>query len=261
MEKKAIHTPRGTVFYWRSEVKREQAIMFSHGLTADHTLFDKQIAFWSREYTVITWDMPLHGESRPYQDFTFSHLADDMKQILDEEQIGQAVMAGQSGGGYAVQAFALKYPARLGAFLAIGSSPFGKKYYKKSELFVTRHFSAIARLYPYNYYCKAAAKATCRTPEARDSFHDCLKKLGKQGMLTAATAVYRDFPHYEEVNFTCPVILFVGEYDQTGYVRRYNEMWSKETGYPLLIVPNAAHNANYDNAPFFNQKAYDMLHC
>jgi pimeloyl-ACP methyl ester carboxylesterase len=258
MEKKYIKTARGRVFYWISP-KQEKTIMFTHGVTADHTLFDRQTGFWEKDYTVIVWDMPLHGESRPYSDFTFANLADDMLQILDQEEIGRAVMAGQSAGGYAAQAFIQKYPERAEAFISIDSTPFGMKYYKKSELFWTDHYSDIAKWYPYGSYCTAAAKSASLTEESRQSFYDCLVRLGKKGMLAAADAVYKDFPKYSEVEFQCPVLLLIGEHDKTGYVKRYNDKWAKETGYPLVTIPDAAHNSNYDNYSFFNKTVHEFL--
>lgn len=259
MVKKNIENNRGKVFYWISENKKEKTIMFTHGVTADHTLFNRQIAFFENDYTVITWDMPLHGESRPYHNFTFSNVADDMNQILEQENITSAVMAGQSAGGYAAQAFILKYPEMTDAFISIDSTPFGMKYYKKSELFWTNHYSDIAKWYPYQYYCKASAKGCSNNEEARKIFYDGLVKLGKQGMLDAANAVYKDFPNYEEVPFTCPVLLLLGQYDKVGYVKKYNDMWKKETGYPLVIVPEASHNSNYDNYEFVNRTIHKFL--
>ena len=87
MIKDSITSKRGRVFYWIERNTSDKCIVFIHGLTADHTLFDKQIDFWSRGYTVITFDMPLHGESRPYNDFTFYNVADDLKSILMKEKI------------------------------------------------------------------------------------------------------------------------------------------------------------------------------
>lgn len=259
MLKKNIENNRGKVFYWISENKKEKTIMFTHGVTADHTLFNRQIAFFEKDYTVITWDMPLHGESRPYLNFSFFNIAEDMKQILEQENITSAVMAGQSAGGYAAQAFISKYSEMADAFISIDSTPFGMKYYKKSELFWTNHYSDIAKWYPYQYYCKSSAKACSNNEEARKIFYDGLVKLGKQGMLDAANAVYKDFPNYEEVPFTCPVLLLLGQYDKVGYVKKYNDMWKKETGYPLVIVPEASHNSNYDNYEFVNQTIHKFL--
>ena len=99
MIKKYIDTGRGRVYYWLNQpAVYKTTLMLTHGLTADHSLFDLQLDALN-DIRIITWDMPLHGESRPYNDFSFIHAAQDMKQILDQEGIDSLVMAGQSAGG------------------------------------------------------------------------------------------------------------------------------------------------------------------
>lgn len=263
MVKKSLQTARGQIYYWINtetvDVTSKRTIFCCHGLTADHTLFDKQISYFEHDYGLVIWDMPLHGESRPYSDFSFRHVAEDMKAILDAEGVTKVALIGQSAGGYACQAFALCYPDMVSAFISVDSTPFGKAYYKKSELFWTNHYSDIAKWYPYENYCKLSAKSATYTQESRESFYESLVRLGKKDMLKAADLYYKDFIHYEEVPFACPVLLLLGEVDNVGYVTRYSEAWAKRTGYPLLRIPNASHNSNYDNPTFFNQTVHEFL--
>ena len=44
----------------------------------------------------------------------------------------------------------------------------------------------------------------------------------------------------------------VGELDRTGFVRKYNELWSERTGLPVRWVEGAAHNSNADNPAAVN---------
>lgn len=53
---------------------------------------------------------------------------------------------------------------------------------------------------------------------------------------------------------SCPVLLLVGEKDHTGKVKAYNRKWAKRTGYPLIWIPDAAHNSNVDNPIAVNEK-------
>ena len=163
--------------------------------------------------------------------------ADDMKKILDNENITHSIMAGQSAGGYIVQEFIRRYPNMVDAFISIDSNPLGIQYYKKPELFLIRNFGKIMRLYPYKYYCRCSARASTRTEESKKSFYNCLKKLGKKGIIKAVNPVYRDFSNYEEVCFKCPALLVLGEF----YVKKYNEMWKIKNEYPSIIISNSAH--------------------
>ena len=259
MNRKYLENNRGKIYYWISENPKDKAIVFCHGLTADHTLYDKQIEYFEKENTVITWDMPLHGETRPYLNFSLENAVYDLKQILERENILHVVIVGQSGGGYVAQLFAYKYPKMTDALIAIDSNPMEMNYYKKSELFWTNHFYAIASLYPYSYYCKVSAESAAYTQESQNSFYKCLVRLGKKGMLTAAGSYYKDFPNYDNIIISCPVLLVLGEFDKIGFVKRYNEMWAEKTKYKLLVIPKASHNSNYDNYEYFNQVVMEFL--
>lgn len=259
MISKKICSVNGEVYYWISEEKKGKSILFTHGLTADHTLFDKQIEFWSKEYTVIVWDMPLHGLSKKYRNFSYANAAHDMKMILDKENIEHAVMVGQSAGGYIVQEFISIYKDICDAFISIDSTPLGLKYYTKKDLFFICNFGKIIWLYPYNYYCKVSASCVAKTKEAKESYIDTLKKLGKRSLIKAVNLVYRDFKNYDEVDIECPVLLVLGELDDYGKVKEYNKMWKNDKGYPSITISDAAHNSNYDNYEEFNKKVYEFL--
>ena len=139
-------------------------------------------------------------------------------------------------------------------FVGIGTTPLNKEYYKKSELFWVKHFTTIARMIPYKYYCKLGSKSISYTKESQESFYNALLRLGKKGMLQASKAVYGDFLNQNyNIKFQIPVLLIVGEHDNTGYVKRYNKEWAAKTGYPLVILQKASHNANYDNFIEFNK--------
>ncbi|HHU83443.1 MAG TPA: alpha/beta hydrolase, partial [Firmicutes bacterium] len=126
-EQKCIKSERGTVHYWikRNHSERAKCIVFTHGLTANHMMFEKQVDYFSDDYTVITWDVPLQGESRPYKDFSYKNCATELKEILDTENISQVILVGMSMGGYPSQEFAVQYPDRVIAFIALDTTPFG----------------------------------------------------------------------------------------------------------------------------------------
>lgn len=53
------------IHYWISESLDENrmTLLFLPGLTADHRLFEKQIAFFESRYNVWVWDAPGHAAS------------------------------------------------------------------------------------------------------------------------------------------------------------------------------------------------------
>ena len=262
MIKKHIKSSRGTVYYWTNDIRNsnDTAIVFCHGLTADHTLFDRQVNDLEDGYKIITWDYALHGESKPYKEATFDNINKDLLEILSQESLKQVILVGQSAGGYIAQSFAATYKELVLGFIGIGTTPLVKSYYKKSELFWIKHFTSIAKLYPYNYYCNLSSKSVTVSDEARISMYNTLRRLGKQGMLDATSAIYGEFLKAEDgVELSCPVLLTHGEHDKIGYVKRYCRKWAVRSGYPIKIIKKASHNANYDNPLDFNQLLISFL--
>ena len=69
MQEKLYATPCGEIHYWVNSDRGPEAItlVFLPGLTADHRLFDKQIACFEGKYNLLVWDAPGHGASRPFR--------------------------------------------------------------------------------------------------------------------------------------------------------------------------------------------------
>lgn len=262
LREKFLESARGKIYYRINfnASKRDVCLVFCHGLTADNTLFDKQTDAFDDAYGVITWDMPLHGKSVDYKGFSFKNAVADLNKILETEKISKVVLIGQSAGGYIAQTYIGEFPEKAVGFVGIGTTPLGLRYYSKSELFWIRHFTAIARLYPYGYYCKASAKSVALTAEARKNMYDTLRRLGRKGMLNAADAYYNEFLKVrDEVWFDFPALLTYGEFDNVGLVKKYNRQWAEASGLEIRVITAASHNANFDNPALFNELLREYL--
>ena len=136
MESKFFQTDLGTIRYWVSRMQPQMPwLVFLPGLTADHTLFEKQLAHFSSRYNCFVWDAPAHGLSRPFQlSFTMWDLAYYLHEIFEAEGIVSPVLIGQSLGGYISQVYMDKYPGAVSGFVSIDSCPMSRKYYSSWEL-------------------------------------------------------------------------------------------------------------------------------
>jgi len=96
MEEKLLPTPRGDIHYWVSRGGDPQApgLVFCHGLMADHSMWEPQVKAFAGRRTLIAWDAPLHGASRPYRDFDYRRAGEDLLAILDAEALARAVFVG-----------------------------------------------------------------------------------------------------------------------------------------------------------------------
>lgn len=257
MEHKQINSGNGTVHYWIQKAQHTKArcIVFTHGLTANHTMFERQIGFFEQTYTTITWDVPLHGLSRPYQDFSYRQTAFELKTILDKEKIEKVVLVGMSMGGYPSQMFADLYPNMVDGFVALDSNPFGIEYYSKSDLWWLKQVSPMAKWFPDGVLRKSMAKSVSKTRYSYDKMIEMLAPLTKTQIIEQMGIAYAGFAaENRDMNFLFPVLILLGDSDKTGKVKQYCEAWAANTSYPLHMIQNAAHFSNGDNAEQVNSE-------
>ena len=262
MEKKSVHSERGSTYYWisRNAYADAKSIVFTHGLTANHTMFEKQIDYFSGEYTIITWDVPLHGESRPYSNFSYENTAKDLLAILEAEKIEKVILVGMSMGGYPCQEFAIRYVGRVQAFIAVDTTPFGLCYYSKSDQWWLKHVEPIARCFPDRLLRWGMAKSVSETKYAYDLMIEMLAPLSKQDICEQIGIAYADvFTRTEPVHFDFPVLILIGEHDKTGKVMQYCREWAKHDGYPIKVIKNAAHFSNADNYTDVNRAIDEFI--
>lgn len=255
LEHKRIHSENGDVHYWiqRNKDSAARCIVFTHGVTADHSMFEKQINYLERKYTIITWDIPLHGLSRPYQNFTYRQTAIELKAILDKEKIDTVVLVGMSLGGYPCQMFAALFPDMVAGFVALDTTPFGLAYYSKTDLWWLKRVKPMAKLFPCNVLRKSMAKSVSKTKYSYEKMMEILKSSTKEQIIEQMDIAYGKFStENRDVNFSFPVLILLGESDHTGKVKQYCQAWSAKTGYPMHIIKNAKHFSNGDNSEQVN---------
>lgn len=256
-----IEDPVGHIAYWRSDIfdLSKDTLFFLHGLTADHTMFERQFSAFEADYNIIAWDAPAHGESRPYPEFTYENAANGIKRILDECGVASVILIGQSMGGFISQAFICRYPETAKGFVSIDSTPYGD-YYSRSDIWWLRQIEWMSKLFPEKMLKSAMAKQNAVTEAGRANMAAMTDGYGKNELCHLMGIGYAGFLNdNRECEIPCPVLLAVGEKDRTGKVKAYNREWAKRTGYPLIWVPNAAHNSNVDNPAAVNEIITDFI--
>ncbi|MFA9462866.1 MAG: alpha/beta fold hydrolase [Velocimicrobium sp.] len=261
-EHKQIESNNGCVHYWilRNRNMNAKCIVFTHGLTANHTMFEKQVAYLRKNYTLITWDVPLHGLSRPYQNFYYEQTAKELKSILTREKIKKVILVGMSMGGYASQEFAYHYPEIVGGMVMLDTTPFGLAYYSKSDLWWLKQVAPIGKCFTDNMLRKSMAKSVSKTEYSYKKMIEMLEPLSKSEIIQQMDIAYGKFAkENKDVQFDFPVLLLLGDSDSTGKVKQYNKAWAKTTGYPLHIIKHAAHFSNGDNPEQVNLEIENFI--
>lgn len=262
MTAKVLETQRGGVHYWISRSDNENAaeLVFLHGLTADHTLFDKQAEFFAASHNLLIWDAPAHGLSRPYADFSYAHCAEDLKAILDEEGFCSPVLIGQSMGGWHAQEFMLRYPGSARGFISIDSSPYDKRYYSRLDLWLLDHMEWMSHFYPYRMLLASISQSAAITPYGQANMRAAIARYSKDELCRLMGLGYRAFvAEHRDIAIPCPMLLLLGKYDKLGNMADYNKVWREHSKALLIIVDMAGHNANADAPETVNSLIADFV--
>lgn len=226
----------------------------------DHGMFQKQLDYFPKYYKVVSWDVPLHGKSRPYKDFSLRHAADDLIQILDTESIAQAHLVGQSMGGYIIQIAALNHPNRIRSLVCVDSSPIQLSYYSQMDRWLLSITPFLLRLYPYEYLIKTIATGIALDKSVQSYALEVLKTFTKSEIGFIMGEVYKGLLAYEkDYRLPFPILILYGDKDKSGKVVEYCDRWAKVENRVLKVISNASHNSNQDNPAEFNRILEEFL--
>ncbi|MBP3650116.1 MAG: alpha/beta hydrolase [Clostridia bacterium] len=251
MTHKTIDGIGGKVHYWISIPANaaKYTLVFTHGLTANHTMYEKQVDYFRDEYTIIVWDVPMHGLSVPYSSFSYENAAKDLNAIIERENTGSVVLVGMSMGGYISQMYAHMYPEKVLCFIGIDTTPFGASYYSKADLWWLSKVKPMAKWFGERMLRWSIAKSVSVTDYSYQKMMEMLAPLSKEQIIDQMDIAYGAFAREcRDIHVNCPVLILLGDQDRTGKVKQYCKVWSKKTGYSLRMIHNAAHFSNGDNA-------------
>ena len=255
-----VESDRGRTRYWISRVQGAPVLAFLHGLGADHTQFDRQVEYFREKYTVLAWDAPGHGASRPYAEISFLHGAVELKRILDREQIGRCVLIGHGLGGMLAQVFIAHWPERVRGFIGVGTSPTEGRFFAPAELRRMGWAAKLCGLLPFKTLHFLIAHRSARSVYGRANVRVALENFDRRALV----ALIRDHlgALAKELDAglpACPTLLLVGEKDRLGKTRARCAAWRERSHVPLYRVRAAGHSAAADNPRSANRLMHAFI--
>lgn len=81
------------------------ALLFVHGWQGNHSWWNAQRDFFSKDYQVVTMDLPGHGQSEHSKEYSSALYAQAIKQVADEIKADNVILIGHSmSGAYVLEA-------------------------------------------------------------------------------------------------------------------------------------------------------------
>jgi pimeloyl-ACP methyl ester carboxylesterase len=99
-------------------------VVFLHGWTMDHELWDRQVTALAASYRCVTVDLRGHGHSsKPIEGYGYDEHVKDIHALLEALDLRHAALVGSSmGGAIAIQLTAL-HPERVAQVVTVGTPP------------------------------------------------------------------------------------------------------------------------------------------
>jgi pimeloyl-ACP methyl ester carboxylesterase len=220
-------------------------ILLTHGFAASTGMWQPQIDVFKQQYRLIPWDMRGHGDSDAPEDpalYSQGHTVEDMRALLDHLQIDQAVIAGHSLGGFMSLAFHVTYPKRVRALLLQGCGP----GYRKAEARAAWNAQAEKRARTIEENGLAIIRGGAEVGLSKHRSAAGLANAAR-GILSQVDArVIDNLPQ-----ITVPTLIIAGDGDKP-YLTGIDYMAGKITHADKLIVADAGHGANVEQAEVFN---------
>jgi 3-oxoadipate enol-lactonase len=249
------------IHYWVVGSETAPLVVLTHGASMDHRMFDEQLeALCNAGYRVLTWDVRGHGVSKPIgSGFSLPIVVEDLLAILDSLDIDHVIAVGQSFGGYVSQELLFRNPERVAAIGIIGATDI-TTVPPTPEYVALKLSPYLFRIWPDRHLRKTIAAYTAEREAVRRYAYDATRQLSKREFLTVWKAVANALHDEPEYVVQKPMLLTHGEDDRTGTIARDGPSWAeREPNCRYEVIPNAGHNANQDNAAFFNRVLVEFL--
>jgi pimeloyl-ACP methyl ester carboxylesterase len=244
-------TVRDATFFYTDEGQGD-VVLFIHGLTWDHTLWDAQVAALRDRYRCIAVDLIGHGQTADVDhDYTFFDLADYMAGLLETLAVERAHVVGLSMGGMTAMPMALSHPRRVrslalldtdaqaeGAEKAAGYQQLGAAIVEHGWPAVSETVAAILFGAPY-----------LSVPANKES---ALRKLNANQREAVGGRALRTVTHREDLlqrlgAISVPTTVIVGELDVATTPDKSAAMAAAIPGATLVTIPAAGHHSPLEN--------------
>jgi len=179
-----------SIHYELSGSLQSPALVLSHALGTNLTLWDQQVEPLQRSFRILRYDSRGHGQSAAnHGPYTISMLASDVLSLLDELGIARAHFCGISMGGLVGQYLALYHPERIGNLvLSNTAAKIGTfaKYDRRIREVTNAGMSAVVDEVLEGWF---SDRFRAMQPSIVASFADALRRTSPEGYIGCCQAI------------------------------------------------------------------------
>ena len=245
---------KGDIYYQYLAVKSQETLVFLHGFSLDHRMWEPQVEEFSSDFNVLVYDLRGYGKSSiPNQDYSHH---DDLLQLLNQLELKQVHLVGLSMGGRVAIDFTLEHPKFVKTLTVLDSSLGGYKSTVDFSIRVDEDMQKAKEqwlshdVFEYTNINNEISNKLKTTLNDYSGWHWL---NGNKYELVIPDA--KDRLH----EITCPTQILVGEHDLEYFKNIGQYMHEKIENSEYRLVPKSGHMSNLENPSFVNDLILENL--
>jgi 3-oxoadipate enol-lactonase len=235
-------------------------VMLSNSLASNYAMWDDQIPALADKYRVLRYDQRGHGGSEATEPpYSFDMLLGDAVGLLDALGIEKAHFCGLSMGGMTGQLFGAKYPERLlSLVLCDTTSKMPDPAVWDARIAAARE-GGMASLAPSTLERWFTAPYREKEPDELARIGEMIANTPIDGFAGCCKAIEAMDQTHLLSGIGTPTLIIVGADDPSTTVAHSEIIHREIAGSELVVLKNAAHLSNIEQAADFNKALRTFL--
>jgi 3-oxoadipate enol-lactonase len=249
----------------QGNIHSSETLVFLNGLTQATLSWFFTVQYFKDKYKIVLLDFIFQGQSDKETEWRdFDQHAEDVKLVLDKEQIKDPVIIGLSYGSLVAQHFAVNYPANLKKLILISTFAHSTPYFEAIGISWARALETggyallldvmMPHVISESYFMNPIVPIEAMK-EARKGVNTNTQAILKLMRATKEREDYREKLRKIQV----PTLIIHGEKDLLILPHMGNEVHKNIRGSEFVIIKNAGHTLNLENVPEVCQHINEFL--
>jgi 3-oxoadipate enol-lactonase len=237
-------------------------VVFVHGLGGTSNVWCAQRVALSRNFRVITLDLPGSGRSdRTERQYSMERWVEQLAGLADALRLDNFVLVGHSMTTVLAQKFAAKYPARLTALVLCGPitelPPPGKEAFaKRAETVLREGMLPVAD-------AVLAGALTAATREGNGALTGMVREMllsnDPPSYAAQCHALANGSAKADQAQIRCPTLILDGDQDGVTPLANARAIAAAIPGARIRIIPATAHLTMLERPELFNAALIEFL--
>jgi 3-oxoadipate enol-lactonase len=253
----------GCQYHYEKHGEGKETLLLSHGLLWSGRMFYKQVEYFKKDYTVITYDHRGHGQSSVTESgYEMDTLYEDAAALIEKLKLGPVHFGGLSMGGFVAMRIAARRPDLVKSCILMETSaldePFKSKYTLLNTIVKMLGVKVVTKPVMKIMFGKTFLHDPERTEERKEWIAE-LQKNEKSIVKAVEGVISREGVADELKNIKCPTLILVGTEDVATVPEKAEFIHQQIPHSKLVYIPNGGHTSSVEEPEAYNRAIEDFL--